>query len=83
MKVTITHPDKKYPYLAVHTMGLSIEEMFKDAEVDSDDIFIINKVGEKLWAQTLTGKYCGYSLEPEKENNYRPLPENTKVEIVQ
>ena len=80
MKITIQHPEKQYPYLAVWTMGEPL------GNYKLDDIVVINLQSRPdsdniVWVQPLNGSKEGYVTKKEKES--APLPKGTIITLIQ
>jgi hypothetical protein len=81
MKVTIQHPEKKYPYLAVWTGGDPLKPNYEIADIMVVSIQPRTDKDNVIYVQSLTGKSVGH--ETKNEHEYQPLPAGTKIEITQ
>lgn len=85
MTTKITVPEKKYPYLAVHTLRkeLTLEEV---QNLSSVDLILISLVevhnsDKKVYVQPLLGGKQGYFTE--REQDYFPMPKGYSIELIQ
>jgi len=82
MKSIIKYPEKEYPYLAVFTMGESLNIHI----IKKEDIVLISLVQVpeqdcKAYIQPLLGGKNGFFTT--KESDYTPLPKGTEITFIQ
>lgn len=81
MKTIHTPPSRVYPYLAVFTGGLDIEKPIDIKEIVLISIVPKTNADSITYVQNLLG---GKEAHPTtKEEDYKPLPANYKIQIIQ